>query len=338
MKEKTNQFDSDESNYFRIIKNNITTLDLFIISKMNEGFSIDEVAKAAEKEFEIQHPKKIIEERFKRLISEEKPEERIILQSIPQYVTNPTKLYTNLLFIFIKANLDSADRTNLEISMENVFDTIINLNNKPHFGKPIKQLFTTPGWMFDYVGIAYVNNIRLFLSFRDHLINEGIVKTVDVVPISMDGGFLFNPLAIPDYHNFKQFLIHYNNRMNAMVNELKTSDVTSMKTMRFFKKDEYGLSSIRGKTKGEVYPMDKTELKIGRYHDNDIILQDIAVSRRHAKIVKIGNQYLFKDQSTNGSYVNGKLLFNSEIELKDNDVITIGKNEFKFQKVCIEEK
>ncbi len=338
MKEKTNRYDSDESNYFRIVKNNITPLDLFIISKMNEGLTLDEVAKAAEKEFDIQHSKKTIEERFKRLISEEKPEERILLQSTPQYMANPTKLYTNLLFIFMKANLDSADIKNLEISIENVFETIVTLNNKPHFGKPIKQLFTTPGWMFDFVGIAYVNDIRRFHLFREHLINEGIVKTVDIVPISMDGGYLFNPLSIPDYHTFKHFLIHYNNRMTTMINELKTIDVTSTKTMKFFKKDEYGLRSIAGKTKGDVYPIDKTELKIGRYHDNDIILEDIAVSRRHAKIARIGNQYLFKDQSTNGSYINGKLLFNSELELKENDVITIGRNEFTFQKVCIEEK
>ena len=57
-----------------------------------------------------------------------------------------------------------------------------------------------------------------------------------------------------------------------------------------------------------MYPIDVPELKIGRYYDNDIILQDIIVSRRHAKISKIGDKYIYKDQSTNGSYVNKTLL------------------------------
>ncbi|GAF80345.1 unnamed protein product, partial [marine sediment metagenome] len=81
----------------------------------------------------------------------------------------------------------------------------------------------------------------------------------------------------------------------------------------------------------EIYPIDVNELKIGRYHDNDVILQDIAVSRRHAKISKIGNHYMFKDQSTNGSYVNDKQIIYDEVELTNGDIIKIGKNKFKFQ-------
>ena len=338
MNEKTDQYDTNESNYFRIIKNNITPLDLFIISKINDGFSIDDVAKLAEKEFDIKNPKKIVEERFKKLLSEDKPEERIILQSNPQHIINPSKLYNTISLIFIKANLDSSERKNLDIGIQNVFDTIVNLNGKPRFGKPIKQLFTITGWMFDYVGIIYENNIGRFHSFRNYLINEGIAKTVDIVPIDIDRGFLFNPISSPDYKNFKHFLVHYHNRMNMMIDELKKNDISSTKTMKFFDKDDYGLNVISGKNKGDIYPIDVTELKIGRYHDNDIILQDIAVSRRHAKILKIGNQYIFKDQSTNGSYVNDNQIIYDEVELKDGDIIKIGKNKFQFQKLCIDKK
>lgn len=338
MSRKTDQFDINESNYFRIIKNNVTPLDLFIISKINDGITIDEVAKLAEKEFDIKNAKKTVKERLKKLVSEEKPEEGIILQSNPQYILNPAKLHDKISLIFIKADIDSSEQKNLDIGIKNVFETIVNLNSKPRFGKPIKQLFTTTGWTYDYVGIVYENNIKRFHSFRNYLINEGIAKTVDIVPVDTNRGFLFNPISSPDYKSFKRFLVHYRNRMNMMIDELHKTDVNSTKTMRFFDKDEYGLHALSGKNKGELYPVDVSELKIGRYYDNDIILQDLSVSRRHAKISKVGNQFIFRDQSTNGSYVNNKHIIYDEIELREGDIIKIGEHKFKFQKIDIEKQ
>jgi hypothetical protein len=333
MNKKTDNYDSPESNYFQIIRNNITPLDLFILSKINEGYSIEDVAKLSEKEFNIKDSEKNVKERFEKLISEDKPEKRIILKSKPQYIINPAKLYNIISLIFIKVNLNASQNKNLNIGIQNIFETIINMNNKPRFGKPIKQLFTTTGWMYDFVGIIYENNIERFQSFRNYLINEGIAKTVDIIPIDINNEFLFNPITSPDFKNFKNFLVHYNNRMNKMINEIKSNNIDSTKTMRFFDKYEFELHVVSGKNKGEVYPIDVNELKIGRYHDNDIIIQDITISRRHAKIIKIGNQYIFKDQSTNGSFINNKHIIYDEVELKNGDVIKIGKNKLQFQKV-----
>jgi len=336
MDEKMEQFESKETNYFQIIKNNITPLDLFILSKLNEGYLLDEVVDLAKKEFDIKNPKKTIEERFKKMVSEKNPDQRIILQSKPQFIIDPTKIHNNISLVFIKANVDSSDQKNLDIGVQNVFETIVNLNNKPRFGKPLKQLFTITGWMYDYFGIIYENNIDRFHSFRNHLLNEGIAKTIDIIPVDSERGFLFNPVSIPDYKNYKHFLVNYHNRMNLMMDELTKKDVDSTKTMRFFDKEDYGLHAIEGRNKGEIYPIDVAELKIGRYHDNDIILQDISVSRRHAKIEHVGNTFIFKDQSTNGSYVNDKQIINDEVELKDGDIIKIGKNTFKFEQLNIE--
>ena len=69
-----------------------------------------------------------------------------------------------------------------------------------------------------------------------------------------------------------------------------------------------------------------------------IIIQDINISRRHAKISKIGNQFIFKDQSTNGSFINNKKILYNEVELKEGDIIKIGKNKFKFQKLVLDGK
>lgn len=335
MSENTDGFELNESNYFRIIKNNITPLDLFIISKLNEGIVLDEIITLAEKKFNLKDAKKSVIDHYNKLISEDNPEEGVILQSTPQYIIDPSKLYNSIFLILIKANVGSTKSTNLDIGVQNVFDTIIDLNNKPRYGRPIKQLFTIPGWTYDYVGIVYENNIDRFHLFRNHLIDEGIAKSVDIVNVDSNKGFLFNPISFPDYKNFKHFLVHYRNRMNVMIDELHKNDVNATKTMRFFDKDEFCLQVLSGKNKGDLYPLDVSELKIGRYYDNDIILQDISVSRRHGKIVKLGNKYIFRDQSTNGSYVNDKQILYDEIELNQGDIIKIGNVKFKFQKLSL---
>ena len=67
-------------------------------------------------------------------------------------------------------------------------------------------------------------------------------------------------------------------------------------------------------------------LKIGRKDDNDVIVNNLAVSGYHAKIDSVGEDFVFVDlQSKNGSFINEKLV-NSHW-LKDGDVINIGKHE-----------
>jgi pSer/pThr/pTyr-binding forkhead associated (FHA) protein len=70
-------------------------------------------------------------------------------------------------------------------------------------------------------------------------------------------------------------------------------------------------------------------LKIGRKDDNDVIINNLAVSGYHAKIDSVGEEFVFMDlQSKNGSFINEKLV-NSHW-LKDGDVINIGKHALVF--------
>jgi pSer/pThr/pTyr-binding forkhead associated (FHA) protein len=70
---------------------------------------------------------------------------------------------------------------------------------------------------------------------------------------------------------------------------------------------------------------DKTEITIGRDPDTDIQIDNISVSRVHAKIQKEPKQYVLHDlNSTNGTFVNGKKI--KKKSLKEDDVITIGKH------------
>ena len=86
--------------------------------------------------------------------------------------------------------------------------------------------------------------------------------------------------------------------------------------------------SMNGVVQGE-YQLDKERLSIGRKADNDIPIDNLAVSGKHAMVITILDDSFLEDLgSTNGSYVNGKLI--KKHALKDGDVIAIGKHELKY--------
>ncbi|MGB8658561.1 MAG: FHA domain-containing protein [Candidatus Zixiibacteriota bacterium] len=68
----------------------------------------------------------------------------------------------------------------------------------------------------------------------------------------------------------------------------------------------------------------KKRISVGRTPDNDIVLDNKAVSRKHATIEFDRNSALILDnESLNGTFVNSRKV--TEEMLKDNDQITIGK-------------
>lgn len=77
------------------------------------------------------------------------------------------------------------------------------------------------------------------------------------------------------------------------------------------------------------YEMNKERYTIGRLADNDIHVDNMAVSGHHALIINILNDSFLEDlNSTNGTYVNGKLV--KKHALQDGDTITIGKHALKY--------
>jgi pSer/pThr/pTyr-binding forkhead associated (FHA) protein len=86
--------------------------------------------------------------------------------------------------------------------------------------------------------------------------------------------------------------------------------------------------SLNGVVQGE-YQLDKERLTIGRKPDNDIPIDNLAVSGKHSLIITILDDSFLEDLgSTNGTYVNGKLV--KKHAMKDGDVIAIGKHELKY--------
>ncbi len=82
-------------------------------------------------------------------------------------------------------------------------------------------------------------------------------------------------------------------------------------------------------TLGE-YPLDKESITIGRRPNNDIAVENLAVSGQHARIITILQDSFLEDlNSTNGTYVNGKLI--QKHALQHGDLIKIGKHELLYQ-------
>jgi pSer/pThr/pTyr-binding forkhead associated (FHA) protein len=70
---------------------------------------------------------------------------------------------------------------------------------------------------------------------------------------------------------------------------------------------------------------EKEVITIGRNVKNDIQIDNLSVSKQHAKIVKNQGKYFLEDlNSTNGTYLNEKKI--SKEKLTNNDIITIGKH------------
>ncbi len=80
-----------------------------------------------------------------------------------------------------------------------------------------------------------------------------------------------------------------------------------------------------GGNEGSRFLIDTDVTSIGRHPASDIFLDDITVSRHHAKFVREAGQLKVEDQgSLNGTYVNRKIV-QEPVALRQGDEIQIGK-------------
>lgn len=101
----------------------------------------------------------------------------------------------------------------------------------------------------------------------------------------------------------------------------------------------------RGKNNGKEFVLSENEINIGRWDADNGIFPDVdldaddpeaKVSRRHARIVRHGADYLLEDLgSTNGTFINRgrRLLPGNRQVITDGDEIIVGKTFLRFQVV-----
>jgi len=81
-----------------------------------------------------------------------------------------------------------------------------------------------------------------------------------------------------------------------------------------------------GPTAGNTFPLEKSEVFVGRDTNNDIVINDPEISRRHARFFLQGSSYVLEDLgSTNGCFVNGQRLV-GPYALRPGEMITFGEH------------
>ncbi len=87
---------------------------------------------------------------------------------------------------------------------------------------------------------------------------------------------------------------------------------------------------VSGGRTGEFFALEAEVITIGRSPACDIFLDDITVSRVHARVrTQAGGWVVADDGSTNGTYVNRRLIEGPEI-LGDGDEVQVGKFRLVF--------
>src|SRR3970282_697560 len=77
-------------------------------------------------------------------------------------------------------------------------------------------------------------------------------------------------------------------------------------------------------------PLSKPQIGIGRAPDNDIVIDNLAVSGHHAKLLVEEGRFLVEDlNSLNGTFLNNQRIRKSA--LKDGDEILIGEHTLLFK-------
>lgn len=88
---------------------------------------------------------------------------------------------------------------------------------------------------------------------------------------------------------------------------------------------------LTGDAQGQSFLLRGNKVTVGRGPENDVVLADPNVSRRHATIFWDGQKAVLVDEkSTNGTWVNGERI-SAQVTLSDGDRIRMGLTELRYE-------
>ena len=97
------------------------------------------------------------------------------------------------------------------------------------------------------------------------------------------------------------------------------------------------LRAVKGLTPGQIFPLERPSVILGRHPDCDIVLNQKAVSRQHARILRSDEKHYIEDlRSRNGTFVNDELIGARRL-LREGDRVRICDLEFVFHEGSAEE-
>lgn len=89
------------------------------------------------------------------------------------------------------------------------------------------------------------------------------------------------------------------------------------------------LDQVEGTAGRRMHDLGEEIVAVGRDPENNIFLDDVTVSRKHAEVVRSDRGYRIRDVgSLNGTYVNRVRV--DAVDLRNGDEIQVGKYRFKF--------
>jgi pSer/pThr/pTyr-binding forkhead associated (FHA) protein len=89
---------------------------------------------------------------------------------------------------------------------------------------------------------------------------------------------------------------------------------------------------VEGPHHGKIIPIGP-ECRIGRGRDNDVVLDDVLATRRHALIQWVGRGFIAHDLgSSSGTFVNGRHIVDDYV-LQDGDLIQLGASKLRFERL-----
>jgi predicted Zn finger-like uncharacterized protein len=118
-------------------------------------------------------------------------------------------------------------------------------------------------------------------------------------------------------------------RTAAVNRESALAEVIAPENDEYLRLPEYrrfSLAVIQGFNAGEIFPINKVKMLIGR-SDSDIIVKDLEASRQHARIDIMGDRVILRDlNSTNGTFVNEQRI--TTVNLENQQEFRIGTTVF----------
>lgn len=174
----------------------------------------------------------------------------------------------------------------------------------------------------EFVDCNICEFIQTFIS-KVRFADMNSVKCVEEMLHYLDSKMMF---SIRDFYNFILAL-----EEDAILNDDNTSEgeTTVLSQMQYKNIVPY---LVRTSNK-ELIPIEKKEFVIGKSSECDyIVVDNKRVSRIHCTLrINNGECYIRDNESTNHTYINGKLIQpNFDVMLNNDDYIKLGDEEFKY--------
>jgi ABC-type multidrug transport system ATPase subunit len=169
-----------------------------------------------------------------------------------------------------------------------------------------------------------INNPNVSSSHAKFIIND---NTVTIIDIGSTNGTYVNDEKITSKIVTKESRITFSKNY-----------VFDWKLIDPFIKLSSGEISVQAEERLKTrIVQEKNIITIGRTSDNDLVINNIKVSRKHARIEKKGDKWILEDlDSSNGTFINGKRIKSEGVS--PNDVITIGGVPLNLERLFSDKK